>query len=392
MMNLLVFKERIIKIYQKTEFYLIPGIKFLVSLITFSFINGQIGFDARLKSLPVLLLLSVLGAFTPSSVLVLLAAILSVAHIYFVSKILAVLLLVIFLILYFLFVRFTPRQGYVVVAIPILYLCNMHYVIPLLLGITAGPVTMVSAGCGIVVFYVLKVVKEAAATTISTSVEDILALYKYVLDSLLGNKEMLLAIMVFAVVILVTYIIRKCKFDYAFYIAIGTGVLTSILSFLIGDLQLNISNQIGSMILGSLASGFIVLVIQFFRLTLDYTAVERTQFEDDDYYYYVKAVPKMKVTVPKKNVQKINVQKTTGNTVDLGQSIKKISEEEELDLDFIRNYKQDYQKELRTGHKTQYDEEMDDYSDLEPYSHENSINQRRSMETRSRDNGNRSRK
>ena len=61
------------------------------------------------------------------------------------------------------------------------------------------------------------------------------------------------------------------------------------------------------MILGNVASAAIVIVINFFRLTLDYTAVENVQFEDDVYYYYVKAVPKMSVTTPQMKVKHINV-------------------------------------------------------------------------------------
>lgn len=351
MMNLLVLKERIIKIYQKTEFYVRPLLKFFVSMVVLLVINGQVGYDDRLKSIPVLLVLSALCAFTPSAVMVLIAAVFITLHVYSVSFILAVLVVAAFFILYFLFIRFTPKQGYVVVAIPILYLIKMPYIIPLLLGITAAPVSMVSAGCGILVYYLLRIVKTAAATTINSSVEDILALYKFVIESLAGNKEMLLAIGIFSIVILVTYVVRISKIDYAFYIAIGSGVITNILGFLIGDLKLNISNQIISMIFGSLGAGLIVLVIQFFRLTLDYTGVERTQFEDDDYYYYVKAVPKMKVTVPKKNVQKINVQKSTGNTLDLSQSLKKAAED--LDL------------------------EEDDFSDFEPYGSSKSASRKR---------------
>ena len=37
-------------------------------------------------------------------------------------------------------------------------------------------------------------------------------------------------------------------------------------------------------------------------MILDYTAVEHVQFEDDDYYYYVKAVPKIDVAMPTMNV------------------------------------------------------------------------------------------
>ena len=38
----------------------------------------------------------------------------------------------------------------------------------------------------------------------------------------------------------------------------------------------------------------IAYMIQFFRLTLDYHGTRKLQFEDDEYYYYVKAVPKIK--------------------------------------------------------------------------------------------------
>ena len=42
---------------------------------------------------------------------------------------------------------------------------------------------------------------------------------------------------------------------------------------------------------------------------VDYTRTEYVQFEDDDYYYYVKAVPKMTVATPEFKVQKINARK-----------------------------------------------------------------------------------
>jgi hypothetical protein len=63
------------------------------------------------------------------------------------------------------------------------------------------------------------------------------------------------------------------------------------------------------MILGTLGSGILAVIIQFFHLALDYTGVEHVQFEDEDYYYYVKAVPKINVTTPQINVKRINPQK-----------------------------------------------------------------------------------
>jgi ABC-type branched-subunit amino acid transport system permease subunit len=100
------------------------------------------------------------------------------------------------------------------------------------------------------------------------------------------------------------------SFDYAFEISILAGGLTGILGFLISYLILNQSKQILSMILGTIVSIALVYIIHFFKLTLDYSGVEYAQFEDDVYYYYVKAVPKVTVTVPQVNVKHINVKST----------------------------------------------------------------------------------
>ena len=49
----------------------------------------------------------------------------------------------------------------------------------------------------------------------------------------------------------------------------------------------------------------VAYMIQFFRLTLDYHGTRKLQFEDDEYYYYVTAVPKIKVAAVDKTVTRI---------------------------------------------------------------------------------------
>ena len=52
-------------------------------------------------------------------------------------------------------------------------------------------------------------------------------------------------------------------------------------------------------------------MIEFFAFPVDYSRTEYLQFEDDEYYYYVKAVPKLTVAAPKKTVKKINERQET---------------------------------------------------------------------------------
>jgi len=309
MMPLLVFRERVKNFYQRYDIYIKPAVKFIFALVAFITINNEIGYDARLKSIPIVLGMSLISAFTPSAVMVLIAALMAALHVYFISPLLSIIIIMLLLIIYFLFARFTPRLGYVILAVPILYFLKIPYVIPILLGIIATPIAIIPIVCGVLIYNIFQVMQTAVTMQADTSVEDVLSLYTFVIDNLVSNKPMIMSIVIFALILMVVFYVRRMKFDYAFEISIAAGALTSILGFLISDLIFDNSDQIFIMIIGTIISAGIVYVIHFFKLTLDYSGVELAQFEDDVYYYYVKAVPKVTVTTPQRKVKHINVKK-----------------------------------------------------------------------------------
>lgn len=307
MMALLVFRERVKNTYQRYDIYITPMIKFLFAFIIFTTMNRRIGYDTRLSALPIVLGISLLSAFAPSAIMVLIASIISILHIYAVSPILSIMILLFIMIIYFLFARFTPKLGMVIVAVPILYVLKIPYVIPLLLGIVATPLSIIPTVCGVLIYFIFQVVKSAVSMQVNMTVDDILQLYIYVIDNLRNNRLMIMSCLIFSLMILVTYFVRRMKFDYAHEISIAAGGAIGVLGFLISDIMLDKTNQIFLMIIGIIVSAGIVYLVQFFQLSLDYSGVEHVQFEDDSYYYYVKAIPKITVTAPQKNVKHINV-------------------------------------------------------------------------------------
>ena len=82
-----------------------------------------------------------------------------------------------------------------------------------------------------------------------------------------------------------------------------------LLVLLVGDVRENTNLSIGAVFLGVIFSALIAEIIVFFLFNLDYARTEDVQFEDDDYYYYVKAVPKMNIQTPSKTVKRINTQR-----------------------------------------------------------------------------------
>jgi len=61
--------------------------------------------------------------------------------------------------------------------------------------------------------------------------------------------------------------------------------------------------------MGTLLSVVLAFIFQFFVFAVDYSRTEFLQFQDDEYYYYVKAVPKLTVTRPDVKVKRINTRK-----------------------------------------------------------------------------------
>lgn len=339
MTQLLVLKERLRELYQKYQTFIEPTVKFLVAFVVLLLINSKLGYQPQLNKLVIVLAVSLLCAFTPGYIVVLIAAVFALGHIYAISMFLCVLAAVIMLILYVLFVRFTPKLGYVVLAVPILYMLNLQYVVPILLGLIATPLAIVPACCGVIIFYFFRDINAIAAIGTSTSnADDILLLYKNVMDGLLQNKLLFLTLFTFAAVILVTYLVRNLQINHAFESSIIAGTVVTILVYLIGDLVLDSQNLIFKMIWGTLLSGVIVYIIQFFKLTLDYSRVERVQFEDDQYYYYVKAIPKVKVTTPEKSVKRFSTTKRESEEDDdideVATNLKRQFYEDDIQFDF----------------------------------------------------------
>lgn len=327
MVTILEFRAMLLRFLQKFQIVIEPAVKFVVAFAVFRCINNAIGHEPHLMSLPAELLLALLGTFTPPVILVLLGAVVSLAHVYVASPLLAILVALLMAILYCFIARFSGKYGYVVLAVPILFLLKIPYVVPLILGLIATPMAIIPTACGVIVYRMFTVISSAAELESSTVIEDILALYIDVIDQLVADKQMIMTIAVFSGVIIAMYLIRKLSLEYVFEISIAVGAIFCILGFLVADMVAGTKMNITSMVFGTVGSMLIALVFQFFRLALDYTAVERVQFEDDDYYYYVKAVPKINLAVPERSVKRISA-KTEAAVATEKQEARNLSDEE----------------------------------------------------------------
>ena len=309
MTALLELRENLKKIYSRNEAFILPVIKFLLSFIVLSIINGKMGYMTKIDNMAIVLIVSLLCSFLPTGFMVVFAMLFTLLHMYALSIETAAVGLVVFLLLYLLFLRFTAKEALVVVLTPVLCMLKLPYVMPVAMGLIGTPASCVSVGCGVVVYYLIQTVISNAPTINSMGAEEATAKLRLLIDGMLGNKAMLVMIVAFTVTVIVVYLIRRMSVDHSWTIAMAAGIIIEVLILLVGDLMYDTNLSILSALLGAIVTVIVCKGIEFFRFCLDYSRTEKVQFEDDEYYYYVKAVPKMTVSAPTNTVKKINTQR-----------------------------------------------------------------------------------
>ena len=251
MTTLLELKEKLVRFYGKNEIYVKPVIRFVLALFTFLVINNSIGYMKLVSKTPVAVILALVCSMLPVNGLIAIAALVVLADLYALSIEVCLVGLLMFAIIYFIYFRFSPKSGINAVLTPVCFKLHIPYAVPVGSGLLSEAYSVVSVACGTVIYFFIHGVSENASALSDAAEETDSSVSKVVvaLNQLIGNKEM--------------------------YLVLGIFIITT-------------------------------LIVQFLFFNLDYSRTERLQFEDDDYYYYVKAVPKSLVTEKDKQIKRFN--------------------------------------------------------------------------------------
>ena len=313
MTTLLVAKQILMTLYSKYEVYITPLLKFLLALISLLLINSRLGYMDSIDKLTVVLIVALMCSFMPMNFIVIMAALFTLLHLYSFSLECAVVVGAGFLLMFLLYLRFSPKDTLVVLLLPICFLLRIPYVIPIAMGLIGTPASAVSVACGVIAYYMIHYIVQNVSVIASMADEETAAKFKFIIDGLIGNKEMVVTIIAFIITVILVYIIRRLSMDYAWTIAMAAGAIVNIMILLVGDLMFDTNVALFGVILGTIISLLLTAVLQFFVFNVDYSRTEKVQFEDDEYYYYVKAVPKVTVAKAEKKVKQISSQ-TMKNT------------------------------------------------------------------------------
>ena len=314
MTSLFELREKIKNFYGEHEIVLRPIMKFLAAFISFVLIKSNIGYMSVLNAWWIILVMAVICAFLPWSAVTIILAADIVVNIFSVSVELGSVILLVMLIMFLLFFRFSPKQGVLLVLVPLAFFLKIPYAVPIIAGLIWAPYACVPVIFGTIIYFMINIVSKNTMVASQISGGKISSAGFDSITNLISNdSRMILVILAFVLTILVVYFIKRMSVDNAWTIAIFTGGILEFVVIMVGILILKTEGSLLEIIIGSILSIMIAFIVQFFVFSVDYSRTEHTQFEDDEYYYYVKAVPKMTVATPEKKVKKITTQRNSRN-------------------------------------------------------------------------------
>lgn len=305
------FRERLILFYKRQEYLLLPVLRFAVSLALLLLLRTHLGAHgpagAALGSTLLNVIIALVCSMLPPGYAAGIIALVMVWDLYKLSleaTAICVALLLLCILLYF---RFVPRDIMVLLVIPIAYALNVHYAVPVIAGLLFGPGTAVPIIFGLVFARYVVLVEEKlpsmGGTDAALTGERLISNFRSLVDGIMKDRELIVLVAALALTAVIVCFIRHLVMANAWIVAITVGSVLELAVLLLGDMKYETNIDLARVFIGIAVSFLLAQIFRFFAFNVDYLRIESTQFEDEDYYYYVKAVPKVMVPVPSMTVR-----------------------------------------------------------------------------------------
>ncbi len=310
---ILQMREATISFYKLHQAIIQFILKFIAGFIIFSLINS-LGFVKGFSLLPLILLCSLLTSVLPITFVHFIIILNITLQLFYASPLFAGIAFLFFLMLLFFYVRFAPKSSLLVIGLLVAFYFKIPFIVPIFAGLYFGLAGVIPIVIGTFIWYFIPFINDFSTTATSAisksnmleMPDNFSQIYVSVLKSVTGSHDWIFVAFVFAIVVVVVFVISKLSIDYAKDIAIVFGGVLNIMGISIGILASGINFSIVGLLFFSSLSVLIVLIIKFFDLVLDYSAAERVEFSDDENYYYVKVIPKIILSKPNREVRRIS--------------------------------------------------------------------------------------
>ncbi|MDO4975853.1 MAG: hypothetical protein Q4E53_01185 [Eubacteriales bacterium] len=304
--SLISTKEKLHKFYQDKHRVITPILRFLLSLAVLFILKEMFPFGAIVDKTWCLVAISVIQAFLPLSFLYYIGSIFIIYNLWQVSFDLSIGFLVFVIVCVICYFRIDSRYTYLALVVPALFYLKVGIVIPAVLAVAIGFHALVPTLAGVVLYYFYVTLLEVVPILKGAEVSGMGAGVMYAANSIIKNQTFFIVVVASALTIILTSLLNRMFNERAWLISGALGSAIMAFTVMAGSLYYKVNIPIWNVLIEMAVSFVLCLIFNLFRGIGDVSRIEKTVFEDDEYIYYVKAVPKVKVSQSDRNVKIIN--------------------------------------------------------------------------------------
>ena len=297
--RILYYVEKIAYVFKKHEAKIMPVLKFLAGMFIFTRLGALSADNAGMGRIMALSLgcsaVSIIAS--PALFLVMMGGI-SCLYIAMVSIEAAILALVVFFIIFVFYIRIFPKESLLIPVMLIAYLFKIPYIVPIAAGMYLG---LRSLGAVIITVF-LQSLKPLLADIIEVSpktefdlmgmLDNFIKIMEVISSNI--NYNWIFVAGVFAVSGVGAWAVNNLFINHERAAAIAVAGVIMIFGCIVVNIMFSAEMSVIGTIFGTVISCAVVYIMTAFDFVLDYSKTEYVKFQDDNYMYYVKAVPKAK--------------------------------------------------------------------------------------------------
>ena len=287
--------------------------RFIFVFAVLMILRSNIGFNPVLTSFIFVIVFSVICAFVPSKPLILFLMAYIVVQIFSLAPGTGIFACFLFVIMYLVYFRFSANSEYLMLLIPLMCIVRLPILIPLILAVTASAGSVICVMLGVITFYFIRYIHMYTAVFQGVAENDEVSKLSMVISGVFTYKEMWYSLGCMILVFFAVYYIKRININKSNEMAIAMGSGIYLISMLVCSLAFgNITTaKLTQTVIGTVVSCLLAVIISSVILPLDYNRTEHLEFEDEEYKYYVRAVPKSIISKESVRIKRIYSRRQT---------------------------------------------------------------------------------
>ena len=305
MEKLLIYRERFFRFLAARGRYVQAATRFLSGAVLFYVLGKIFGYVDFFGQPIYALMMGVINIFIPTAAVSLIFYVeifIQLAHVSLEISLFFVLAVALYFLVY---QRVFPETRIYLMMVPVFFYFQLPACLPIFLGMFAGITGLPALLMGTFIYYMANMIQHTVNQLASGATHG--KVYSLVAARAINNKELLMYFVVFCLVTVLVTVIRKKGAAHGWNVSILAGGVVYLILMFVGGYFTNSEVAITSQIAMIIVSIVIALIVQFLYNVIDYTREETFEFEDEEYYYYVRAIPKVSVEEEEFNVTQITV-------------------------------------------------------------------------------------